>query len=56
MYDPGAGSFGAAGSIGTPRQEHIATRLPDGRVLIVGGIDIGHEGGVPIATGVVYQP
>jgi WD40 repeat protein len=56
MYDPGAASFGAAGSIGTPRQEHIATRLPDGRVLIVGGIDIGHEGGVPIATGVLYQP
>jgi hypothetical protein len=56
MYDPGAGSFSAIGSIGTPRQEHIATRLPDGRVLIVGGIDIGHEGGVPIATGVLYQP
>ena len=38
------------------RQEHIATRLPDGRVLIVGGIDIGHPGAVPIATGVLYQP
>jgi hypothetical protein len=56
MYDPGAGSFGSVGSIGTPRQEHIATRLPDGRVLIIGGIDIGHQGGVPIATGVLYQP
>ena len=56
MYDPAAGSFTAIGSIGTPRQEHIANRLPDGRVLIVGGIDIGHDGGVPIATGVLYQP
>jgi Tol biopolymer transport system component len=56
MYDPGAESFSAIGSIGTPRQEHIATRLPDGRVLIVGGIDIGREGGVPVATGVLYQP
>jgi hypothetical protein len=56
MYDAGDGSFAAIGSIGTPRQEHTATRLSDGRVLIVGGIDIGHEGGVPIATGVLYQP
>jgi hypothetical protein len=56
MYDPGTGSFSAIGSIGTPRQDHIAMRLPDGRVLIVGGIDIGHQGAVPIATGVLYQP
>jgi hypothetical protein len=56
MYDPGRGSFAAVGSIGTPRQEHMATRLPDGRVLIVGGIDIGHDGGVPIATGILYRP
>ena len=56
MYDPAAGSFTAIGSLGTPREGHLAMRLPDGRVLIVGGIDIGHQGAVPIATGLLYQP
>ena len=41
MYDPGRGSFSAVGSIGTPREAHTA---------------IGHQGGVPIDTGVLYQP
>ena len=40
----------------TGRWLHTATLPDDGRVLIVGGIDIGHEGGVPIATGLLYQP
>jgi hypothetical protein len=56
MYDPATGSFDTVGSIGTPREDHIANRLADGRVVIVGGIDIGHQGGVPIPTGLVYQP
>jgi dipeptidyl aminopeptidase/acylaminoacyl peptidase len=56
MYDPSAGTFTDIGSIGTPRQGHLATRLPDGRVLIVGGEDTSYQGGVPIASGLLYQP
>jgi hypothetical protein len=56
MYDPPAGTFTDIGSIGTPRQGHLATRLPDGRVFIVGGEDISYQGGVPIASGLLYQP
>lgn len=56
MYDPAAGAFAMIGSIGTPRQEHVATRLADGRVLIVGGIDVGDIGAVPVLFGVLYQP
>jgi hypothetical protein len=56
MYDPASATFAAIGPIGTPRQEHVATRLADGRVLIVGGIDIGEIGAVAIPFGLLYQP
>jgi hypothetical protein len=56
LYDPASGTFATIGSIGTPRQGHVATRLADGRALIVGGIDIGGIGAVPVPFGLVYQP
>jgi hypothetical protein len=37
IYDPATGSFTATGSTTVPRQEHTATLLSDGRVLIVAG-------------------
>ena len=45
LYDPTTGTFSPAGSMAAPRQQHAATRLADGRVLIVGGLS-----GPPPAT------
>jgi len=41
IYDPGAGTFSATGSMSVPREGHTATMLRDGRVLITGGSDNG---------------
>jgi galactose oxidase-like protein/WD40 repeat protein len=38
LYDPTTGTFNATGSMAAPRQQHTATRLGDGRVLLVGGL------------------
>ena len=55
-FDPGSGDFSPIGSMGTPRSGHTATRLDDGRVFIVGGEDIGREGGVGVDSAVLYEP
>ena len=52
LFDPVAGRFAAVAALGTPRAEHTATRLPDGRVLIAGGTD----GTVALATVELYDP
>lgn len=49
-------TFAPLGSIGAPREGHAATRLKDGAVLIVGGIDIGDAGAIPVTFGLVYEP
>jgi WD40 repeat protein len=56
MYDPGSETFTPIGSMGQPRMGQTATLLNDGRVLIAGGEDIGHEGGVGLTSAVLYQP
>jgi hypothetical protein len=56
VYDPGSGTFTTIGPIGTPRLSHVTTRLADGRVLIVGGIDVGDTAAVPVSFGLLYGP
>lgn len=38
IYDPATGQFKPAGGLITPRSQHTASLLQDGRVLIVGGV------------------
>lgn len=52
IYDPDARSFRPAASMRVPRASHAAARLPDGRVLVVGGWD----GSAPTAKAEVYDP
>jgi WD40 repeat protein len=55
-FDPSADSFASIGSMGDPRSEHTATLLRDGRVLIMGGIEFGPQGGGPVTSAVLYEP
>jgi len=55
LYDPATGTWSATGSMGTARQAHTATLLPDGTVLIAGGaIDITGTGSLSSAES--YDP
>jgi hypothetical protein len=56
MYDPASGQFREVGSMGTARQGHGAVLLGDGRVLIVGGEELGNNGATGVSRAVLYQP
>ncbi len=53
LYDPKTGTFSPTGSMGIPREDHTATPLRDGRVLITGGNDTGDHA---VATAELYDP
>jgi hypothetical protein len=55
LYDPSARTFTATGSMIAPRRLHTATLLPDGRVLIVGGVSNGADTGT-LARAELYDP
>lgn len=53
LFDPATGTFSATGSMSVARQDHTATVLKDGRVLIVGGDDVREHA---LATAELYDP
>lgn len=53
LYDPTIGSFSLTGAMTSARQGPTATLLPDGRVLITGGVD---NDGVVLDSAELYDP
>jgi hypothetical protein len=53
LYDPATGTFSPTGSMSTIRDQHTATLLQDGRVLVIGG---GGEGYASQKTADLYDP
>jgi hypothetical protein len=57
LYDPTTGSFTLTGSMTAPREEHTATLLGDGRVLITGGWDCSEGTSCSsVMSGELYDP
>jgi hypothetical protein len=57
LYDPQTNSWSTAASMRTPRSFHTATLLPDGRVLVVGGVEASSEDvGHVVASAELYDP
>lgn len=58
IYDPATGAWQAAQPMGSPRFEHTATLLGDGRVLIVGGFGPTGDGDetAPLRSTEIYDP
>ena len=52
LYNPATGSFSLTGTMTFARQNHTATLLPDGRVLITGGV----SNDVVLDTAELYDP
>jgi hypothetical protein len=52
LYDPATGAFSATGSMTAARRSQSATLLPDGRVLIAGGVD----GSSVLSSAELYDP
>lgn len=54
LFDPQTNSWSPVASLATERAEHTTTLLPDGQVLVVGGI--GKASDAPLATAERYDP
>jgi hypothetical protein len=59
IFDPATDTWSAAAGMATPRFEHTATLLGDGRVFMVGGLGPGGEGteqDLPLRSTEFYDP
>jgi hypothetical protein len=56
LYDPATGAFRPTGSMTVPRNDHTATLLPDGTVLIVGGTSLASQCCAALDTAELYDP
>ncbi|MEP7341222.1 MAG: kelch repeat-containing protein [Acidobacteriota bacterium] len=54
IYDPATGQWSATGSMSEVRSNHIAIRLPNGKVMVAGGNAVGNK--EPSNTVEVYDP
>jgi hypothetical protein len=53
LYDPATGTFSKTGSMDTVNQDYVATRISDGRVLVVGAA---LRGGITYPATELYDP
>jgi N-acetylneuraminic acid mutarotase len=53
LYDPATGTWSKTGSLNTPRDAFTATLLPNGEVLVAGGVD---DSDAPLDTAEIYDP
>ena len=56
IYDPATESFAPTGGMSVARQEHTATLLPDGRVVVAGGYDDDMDNPTAQSTAEVFDP
>jgi hypothetical protein len=58
LYDPSRSAFVVTGSMSAAREVHSATLLPDGRILMAGGVSYGGIGlfGGSLASADLYTP
>src|SRR5437773_4373043 len=52
LYDPATGTWTVTGNLVTARYFHTATLLPNGKVLVAGGLD----SSVSLASAELYDP
>lgn len=55
IYDPAVGAFTGAGQMVSARADHVGARLPDGSVLVAGGLG-GANGSVSLASAERFDP
>lgn len=57
LYDPTANTWSAVGSMAQARNRHSASLLGNGKVLVMGGVELGAMGGETVlATAELYDP